>query len=158
MDSEQDEQANVQHEAWKVKRILAPVDFSEASLAGLDYAAAIGEHFDAELVVLFVVEPVRFPGDRDALAEHEQRVGRRELSRLEQRFRDRPLRYRALLQTGAPPQVIVEQAERLGADLIVMATHGRTGLSHLLLGSVAEKVVRSARCPVLTVHPVSPTT
>jgi nucleotide-binding universal stress UspA family protein len=147
----QDERIRAKDGDFGIKRILAPVDFSEASLVGLDYAIAIGERFNAEVVVVFAVEPLRYAGDRQLLLADEQRFGRRELSRLERRLRERGLMHRTVLQVGTPYQVIVEEARKCGADLIVMATHGRTGLSHLLLGSVAEKVIRTARCPVLTV-------
>jgi len=152
--SEQDERIKAKDEGWGIKRILAPVDFSEASLVGLDYAIAIGDRFNAEVVLVFVVEPLRYAGDRQLLLADERRFGRRELSRLERRLGERGLMHRTVLQVGTPYQVIVEEAQKCGADLIVMATHGRTGLSHLLLGSVAEKVIRSARCPVLTVPSV----
>jgi universal stress protein A len=135
-----------------VKRILVPVDFSKQSQAALDYAAQLSARFHATLAVLFVVEPLYYAGDLGLFLEEQRRFGREELSRVEARLRKRRLPCRTLLQTGVPYRIIADEAERWKADLIVLATHGRTGLSHLLMGSVAEKVMRTAKCPVLTVR------
>jgi len=136
-----------------IKRILVPVDFSKASLAGLDYAVQLAKQFKATLAVLFVVQPLYYAGDLGLFLEEQQRFGREELSRLASRLKKRHLKCRTMLQTGVPYQVIAAEAERWNADVIVLATHGRSGLSHLVMGSVAAKVVRTARCPVLTLHP-----
>src|SRR5262249_7345095 len=87
------------------------------------------------------------------LLDQQQRSARTQLRRLEERYAKRRITLRALLQTGSGHPAIADTAKQTKADLIVMATHGRTGLSHLLLGSVAERVVRAATCPVLTLHP-----
>ena len=134
-------------------RLLVPLDFSAGSLAGLDYAVDLGKQFGAELVLLFVVEPLYYAGDLGLLLEEQQRFGREEMARLEARLKKQGVAFRTLVQTGTPYQVIVDVARRLRVDLVVMASHGRTGLSHMLLGSVAEKVVRTAACPVLTIRP-----
>lgn len=136
-----------------IKRILVPVDFSKASLAGLDYAVQLAKRFKATLAVLFVVEPLYYAGDLGLFLEEQQRFGREELSRLSSRLKKRHLKCRTVVQTGVPYQMIAAEAERWNADVIVLATHGRSGLSHLVMGSVAEKVVRTARCPVLTLRP-----
>jgi universal stress protein A len=144
-----------------IKRILVPIDFSEASLQALDYAIDFGKPLAPEFVVLFVVEPLYYATPADLygpaanlsmLLEEQRRIGREQLGRLAADLQKRRLRARTLLQMGVPYQVIVDTAKKMKADLIVMATHGRTGLSHMLMGSVAEKVVRSAACPVLTVR------
>ena len=144
-----------------IKRVLVPVDFSAASLQTLDYAVKLGRPFKAELVVLFVVEPIYAvtPGDLygataelTALIDEQRRAGKEQLRKLEERIQKRYPKARCVLQTGRAHQAIVDSARRLKADLIVMATHGRTGISHLLMGSVAEKVVRMAACPVLTLR------
>ncbi len=145
--------AAIANPAGMIKRILVPVDFSPASLAGLQYAIELGKPFDAVVTILFVVEPLYSAGDMGLLLEEGQRRGREELDRLEQRLKKRGVECRAMVQIGTPYQVIADAAVRQKADLIVMATHGRTGLSHLVMGSVAERVVRTARCPVLTVRP-----
>ncbi len=136
-----------------IKRILVPVDFSDASLAGLAYALELAKALKAEVVVLFVVEPLYSAGDLGLLLEEGQRRGQEELSRLASRLQGRGVACRTMLQIGTPYQVIANAAARGRADLIVMATHGRSGLSHLVMGSVAERVVRTAHCPVLTVRP-----
>ena len=144
-----------------IKRVLVPVDFSAASLQALEYALKLGRPLKAELVVLFVVEPIYAvtPGDLygataelTALIDEQRRAGKEQLRKLEARMQKRYAKTRCILQTGRAHQAIVDSARRLKEDLIVMATHGRTGISHLLMGSVAEKVVRTAACPVLTLR------
>lgn len=146
----------------KIRRILVPVDFSATSLRALDRAIDFGRPFDAELLILFVVEPVFYAGLADldgtsdnlqALLRSQQRAGGQELARLAAQLKKRRVRFRTRVAIGQPWVVIVDEAKKSKAALIVMATHGRTGLSHLFMGSVAEKVVRSATCPVLTLRP-----
>ncbi len=143
----------------KIKRIMVPVDFSAASLAAVDYAVGFAKPLQAELAVLFVVEPIYylvppFAGSMGVdLLKEQCRSSRRMLARLQQRYAKRRVKLRALLQVGTAHQAIVDTARKLKTDLIIMATHGRTGVSHLLLGSVAEHVVRRASCAVLTVRP-----
>ena len=144
-----------------IKKILVPTDFSERALQALDYAIDLARLLRAELVVLFVVEPPHYASPADLygasanlsmLFEEQQRMGQEQLARLARRLKSRRLKIETVLETGVPYQAITETAQALKADLIVMATHGRTGLSHILMGSVAERVVRSAACPVLTVR------
>jgi universal stress protein A len=146
----------------RIRRILIPVDFSSTSLAALDYAAAFGKPFKAELVALHVVEPIYYaapdftgslPGATAELLDEQRRAARTQLLRLERRYAKRRIALRALLQTGAPHQAIADTAQQAKCDLIVMSTHGHSGLAHLLMGSVAERVVRAATCPVLTIRP-----
>ena len=136
-----------------IRRILVPVDFSEPSLAGLDYAIELSQLVGASLTLLFVAEPLYYGGDMGLLLEEYQRYGHDELARLQSRLKKRGIDCETMLRTGKAYQVICDEAERVHADLIVMSTHGRSGLSHLLMGSVAEKVVRTASRPVLTVRP-----
>lgn len=144
-----------------IKKILFPTDFSERAQQALKYTVELARPVRAEVIVLFVVEPVYYATPADlygaavnlsVLLEEQQRIGREQLTRVTDRLKKQGLRARFLLETGAPHQVIVDTAARIKANLIVMATHGRTGLAHLLLGSVTEKVVRAAACPVLTVR------
>src|SRR5262249_27461371 len=90
--------------------------------------------------------------DTGVLFEQLQQSGREQLKRLAADLKKRRITARVLLQVGTPYQVIAATAKKVRADLIIMATHGRTGLAHMVLGSVAEKVVRTATCPVLTVR------
>ena len=144
-----------------IKRILVPVDFSNSSLKALEYALAVAKTFKAEVVVLYVVEPVYYSapdltGGAETMAtlmDEQRRLGRQQLLRLEQRYGKAGVPLRGVLETGTAYRAIADAAQALKADLIVMGTHGRTGVSHLLVGSVAERVVRTAPCPVLTVNP-----
>ena len=142
-----------------IKRVLVPTDFSDNSSAALDYAADLARTLGAEVHVLFVIEPLYYAMSEFAapavgeLLEEQRRGCREQLAQLERRYAKRTPKLRVSQAVGTAHQAIVEGARRLKADLIVMATHGRTGVTHLLLGSVAERVVRTARCPVLTVRP-----
>ena len=144
-----------------IARILVPVDFSDPSLQALDYAVEFGKPFKPEFVVLHVLEPFYYAGtgnmygpgyDIGLVHQELERAGREQLSRVAATLQKKRLTVRTLLRVGTAPHTIVETAKRLKADLIVMSTHGRTGLSHVLMGSVAERVARSATCPVLTVR------
>ncbi len=144
-----------------VTRVLIPVDFSEDSLHAADYGADLAKRFNAEVILLYVVEPIYYAAPVDMYATSpslatllvEQRESaRKQLAELMTKLEKQRLRVTALLKTGAPAHVIPDTAKRTKADLIVMATHGRTGLAHVLMGSVAERVVRMAECPVLTVR------
>jgi nucleotide-binding universal stress UspA family protein len=145
----------------RVRRVLVPVDFSSGAQQALDYAADLLAKDGAQIVMLHVVEPLYYatpadlygaPANLNALLDEQRRAAEGQLTKLAQRLLKRRVRVKAMLQTGVAYQAILAAADELKVDLIVMATHGRTGLSHLLLGSVAEKVVRAARCPVLTVR------
>jgi nucleotide-binding universal stress UspA family protein len=146
-----------------LRRILVPIDFSPPARDALVYAAALADKVGAELVLLHVVQdlavflpdavtvtPVALPPIEELTAAVREGLTRfmRE-SQLEGRQVQEEVR------EGAPHAEIVSFAEEAAIDLIVMGTHGRGGLRHMLLGSVTEKVVRSAPCPVLTVrHPL----
>jgi universal stress protein A len=144
-----------------IKRILVPVDFSKASLHALDYARSFAEPFHAALLIVHVVEPIYYatPVDMYAaspnvamLVEEQRRMATAHLDRLSADLTKKGQPHRTVLKSGAPAQSIIDTARSAKADLIIMATHGRTGLAHMFLGSVAERVVRTAACPVLTVR------
>ncbi len=144
-----------------IKHILVPVDFSRDSLHALAYAADFAKLFGADLSILHVVEPIYYAAPADMyvttpnvtmLLDEQRRVGARHLARLDADLRKKGHQVRTALKTGSPAQLIIDTAKSGRADLIIMATHGRTGLAHMLMGSVAEKVVRGAGCPVLTVR------
>jgi nucleotide-binding universal stress UspA family protein len=137
---------------WTIKTILHPTDFSKPSEYALQLACALARDYHARLVVLHValppvvlygegVIPVEPQGYWDQL--------RAQLQRVVSSVSDLPVE--SHLVEGEPAAEILRLAAELPSDLIVLGTHGRTGLSRLLMGSVAEQVVRKAACPVLTV-------
>jgi nucleotide-binding universal stress UspA family protein len=142
-----------------IRRILAPTDFSDSSAPAVRYAAELADKFAAELVLLHVVQdlalvlpdavmPTPMPSaDLTQLID----AGRTGLANQIAALGLARLNPRAEVRVGSPYAEIDAAAKDLGADLICVSTHGRTGLAHLLLGSVAEKVVRHAPCPVLIV-------
>ena len=142
-----------------IHRILAPTDFSDVSVETVVRASELAEHFGAELLVAHVIPPVptlpsdphfnfEVPAYQDALRESAER----RLSEAVQSLVEQGIRTRTLVTHGDPAREIVHIAEEEAADLIVIATHGLTGWQHLVFGSVAEKVVRTSRRPVLTVR------
>jgi nucleotide-binding universal stress UspA family protein len=146
----------------QLNRILVPVDFSKFSDNALNYACAFAEQFHAELHLLHVLqdvvammpEPGLFvPPSGDWLQDLEKSA-RDELAKLPPADLAGSLTVVREARHGAPFLEIVRYARDKQIDLIVLGTHGRSGLAHVLLGSVAEKVVRKSPCPVLTVrHP-----
>ena len=144
-----------------ITRILVPTDFSETSDAALAFAKTVAASFGASLHLLHVFEDPFVTGAFAAEAYVPMAPATREallkdaVTRLNQRLTpEERARFQATTEvvTGVSATAIVEYAQDYGIDLIVMGTHGRTGMSHLLIGSVAERVVRIAACPVLTVH------
>lgn len=135
-----------------VRRILVPVDFSECSFDALDYACYLAKRLGAAVDVLHVRDPESWDdGDpvSGAYGDHEPDEALHDaMLRLE---RD-GVKGGAMVETGPAEKAIVRVAIAWRHDLIVMGTHGRTGLSHLLLGSVAEEVMRRAPCPLVTVR------
>jgi nucleotide-binding universal stress UspA family protein len=140
------------------KSILVPTDFSEPAERALDYAVALAERVGAQVTVLHAYEIplVGFPdGALVATADIAGRIVRAAQEGLDVAVAQRKshgVGLKSLLKTGDAREVIEAIAQDLGADLIVMGTHGRRGLSRALLGSVTEYVVRTATCPVLAVH------
>jgi nucleotide-binding universal stress UspA family protein len=145
--------------ALKMKRIVVPIDFSQTSAQALPYAAALAERFGAEIILLHVIAPVPLPLPFYVRRRLQKSAGRLtelamdvQLSRLCEEAFDEEVPSRTLVRTGAPYDEITKAASSQGADLIVLTTHGYTGLKHALLGSTAERVVRHADCPVLVVR------
>ncbi len=146
-------------------KILAATDFSDDSDHALEYAEELARRFSAEILVMHVDQPLSpvmvselspglDVGAMNRIAEEQRLLALKELDRITARLRDSGLKSRSLLKVGAPFLEIINAAYGDGADLIVLGTHGRTGLAHVLMGSVAERVVRKAHCPVLTIrHP-----
>jgi universal stress protein A len=140
-------------------KILVPVDFSACSAKALDYALAFARPAHAEIILLHVVEPVCLPmygqeitADYSALQASLRNTAREHLAEFSRGkgAADSPMKLR--VSEGSSWGEIVDTAKREGVDLIVLSTHGHTGLRHVLLGSTAERVVRHATCPVLVVR------
>lgn len=143
--------------ALKLKKILVPTDFSEASLSALQYAVALAAQFGASICLLHVVEPTSFVNDvynvPISLSEDEVAArAKQNLASLAEREIGAAIPVIHRVRVGKAFQEIAAAARILHADMIVIATHGRTGLKRVLLGSTAEWVARYAPCPVLVVR------
>jgi nucleotide-binding universal stress UspA family protein len=139
------------------RRILVPIDFSPHSLRALDVAVSLARDCGAKLLLLSVVEPpVLAVGFEGALAMTPEATlakdASQRLRKLAQGCLSGSLPVTCMVKRGRPFDVITRLAEQKRIDLIVLATHGRTGLERLMLGSTAERVVRHALCPVLVVR------
>ncbi|MBI4380153.1 MAG: universal stress protein [candidate division NC10 bacterium] len=139
----------------EMKRILFPTDFSENSEYAFLYALAFARDFGSELYLLHVVYfPPQMPEfDIGRVLDGLVKRAERNLKKLMQKTAETQVSFHPEVRVGAEYQEITKLAEKEKIDLIVMGTHGRTGLAHAFLGSVAERVVRYAPCPVLTVKP-----
>ncbi|MGB9382836.1 universal stress protein [Candidatus Binatus sp.] len=138
------------------RKILCPIDFSEHSLAALEVALKVVQQNDAKLYLLNVAPTLAGsaglqPVPMDPYPQLEK-DGQQQLARVGREKIPAAVRYETLVLSGDPAEQVLDTARNIGADLIVMGTHGRTGLVHLVLGSVAERVVREAPIPVLTAH------
>ena len=146
----------------ELKRILLPTDFSEYATEATKYALALAEKFGSEVHLLHVIDLMAAVapeyGIPPWLDEQLEKMEAQALERLgevfEPAWREQHRTVRATRQ-GTTYAKIIEYAKEHQIDLIVMGTHGRSGLTHFLMGSVAERVVRHASCPVLTVRPVA---
>ena len=147
-----------------ITRILVPIDFSAHSERALDHAAALAHTFGACVELLHVVEDPFARGgwgsemyvpDMNRIRQDAIEAAARQLETTRQAIAEPPVPIVASVRMGRPAPTIVEYANAVNANLIVMGTHGRTGLARMLIGSVAEQVVRSAHCPVLTVRPLA---
>ena len=142
------------HPRFRLKKILAPVDFSESSEKAMQYAVSIAQEFGSEIILLHVVQPYpvlpELPASTDELTEAILKDANTRLNEWKARVKDVPCSAKSLV--GSTASQIVEFAAQEGADLIVLGTHGRTGIAHAFLGSVAERVVRLASCPTLIVR------
>jgi universal stress protein A len=144
-----------------IRRILTPADFDVCSSPTIRYAAELAEKFGAELILLHIVQdlalampdavmPTPVPVPMLTQLIDAAKNGLENLVKAENLGRLNP---RLEVRVGSPAGEIVAVANDLKVDLVCIGTHGRGGLAHFLLGSVAEKVVRQAPCPVLTIRP-----
>lgn len=142
-----------------IKNILVPIDFSDYSKNALKYAVQFAKTFNAKIFLIYVVEPMIYPADFSmgqvaipSMDSDLQNRAEEELKNLAKSYSETALQIETIIKTGKPFVEINETAKETDADLIIMATHGHTGVEHLLFGSTAEKVVRKAPCPVLTLR------
>ena len=145
----------------EIKRILCPTDFSQASLSALPYAVEIARLFNAQIFVIYVV-PVLPPAAGElgfypepAAIEYMAAFRTDADKQIDQMLREQiPKEVKAskVLRDGDAASEILQAVEKLQIDLVTIATHGRTGWQHLVFGSVAEKVIRMCKVPVLTVR------
>jgi len=147
-----------------IKKILFATDFSDCARRAQEFAVGFADQFHAELHLLHVVPDISLiaPDPATALALPQNYLGevkneaRRSLEKLLPGAGKEGRSVIRSVRMGNPFGEIVKYAEETAIDLIVIGTHGRGALMHLLLGSIAEKVVRHAKCPVLSVHPAGP--
>ena len=142
-----------------IKKIVCPTDFSDPSYEGLKVAREFAEHFSAELILVNVIFPgpivpgVAEPGFHiPAALESMQETAEKKLQDLAQKKISENITVRTIVVSGKPSYEIVDLADKEKADIIVIATHGESGWQKFLFGSVTEKVIRMAACPVLTVQ------
>jgi universal stress protein A len=136
---------------FNLKKILVPVDFSDCSKKALEYAIPLARQFDADLTLLHVLQPYTpilemAPVDVETVDD-----AKKQLAGL-QRIIPEAVPSTTVVRGGDPHLEIIKLAKEFGIDLIILSTHGRTGVERVLLGSSAEKVVRYAGCPVLVVR------
>jgi universal stress protein A len=144
----------------EIRSILAPTDFSKHAAKAVRYACLLAERLGAELHLLHVLSDIVPVGPDPMLTavlppEYYEEAQEQSLQMLDRTLLPewgRPSAVATAVRWGEPVEEIVVYAREQAIDLIVVATHGRTGLSHVLLGSVAERIVREAPCPVLTIR------
>lgn len=140
-----------------IKKILCPTDFSEPSYVGFQSAHELAEHFSAELILIHVVPHIYFYPlhgagiSLDTYLEEVVNASRNSLEELAKNRVSPDLQVETIVLQGNPADQIVETAGSKKVDLIVTATHGWTGWRRFMFGSVAERVLRTAECPVMTV-------
>ncbi len=142
-----------------IKKILVPIDFSDFSKNALRYAIQFAENFQAKVYIVYVIEPMVYPSDfslgQVAIPNVEYDMQDRAKSELESLIKNEipsSLQSEIIIRAGKPFVEIIDAAAENDIDLIIIATHGLTGVEHLLFGSTAEKVVRKAPCPVLSIR------
>lgn len=142
-----------------INKILVPIDFSDYSKSALRYAVSFAKLFNSEMVLIYVVEPVIYPPDFSmgqiaipSLNTEWDKTAIEQLEKLSKSEIPGNIKVKTLVKTGKPFVEIIETATDENIDLIIIATHGHSGVEHILFGSTAEKVVRKAPCPVLTLR------
>ncbi len=143
----------------QIKTILFPTDFSNGARAAMDHAASLAKDYQAKLILLYVIQDISIAewyipsslsvGD---LVEDMRKSAWQEMDKWFAEVSQQVKDVEKMVVRGVPFVEIIQTAKEKTADLIVIGTHGRTGIDHMLFGSTAEKVVRKASCPVLTVR------
>jgi universal stress protein A len=136
---------------FKLKKILVPLDFSDCSKKALQYAIPYAKQFNAEIVLLHVIEPYPAVPQMELVDVETIQDSLVDLENFREGI-EKGIQCRSEVRTGVPHVEIVQEAKQKDFDLIILSTHGYKGLSHMFLGSTAEKVVRNSPCPVLTVR------
>jgi nucleotide-binding universal stress UspA family protein len=143
----------------QIKTILFPTDFSQGARAAMDYAISLAKDYEAKLLLLYVIQDISIaewyiPSSISAadLVEDMQKSAAKEMEKWGNEAAQRVTSVERMVVRGVPFVEIIRTAKEKDADLIVIGTHGRTGIDHMLFGSTAEKVVRKSPCPVLTVR------
>jgi nucleotide-binding universal stress UspA family protein len=153
-------EASTETTPFKIKNILVPIDFSPLSKKALQYAAPFAQKHEARITLVHVVEPVLYPEnylgaippDAELVNINRAKEARKELATLRQSEIGSTMPAELFVHIGYPAEEIINIAGDEDADLIVIATHGHTGMKHVFLGSTTERVVRHAPCPVLVVR------
>jgi universal stress protein A len=143
----------------QIQKIIVPIDFSDISQRAAQYAESLARALHASLCLVHVQPPagltphgVARAADPPDAREHCYQAARRRLDDLARRLRSGTLQVATEVRSGATAENITQAAVHYGADLVVMGTHGRTGVAHFLVGSMAERVIRTAPCPVLVLR------
>ncbi len=151
-------QTKLNRRSVRLNRILVGTDFSETFRDALAYGTAFARQFGAELLLLNAIYPQYyaanadyFPFDYGSLLDETRREAEKGMDEIEKSGSLGNISFRGRIEKGHPGEALVRVAEEEGADLIVVSTHGRTGLPHVLIGSTAQHVVRHANCPVLVI-------
>jgi nucleotide-binding universal stress UspA family protein len=137
--------------AFRLNRILVPVDFSECSDKALEYALSFAREFKAELTLLHVLQPCPPAAEMYPMPVGSLSQSQADLDALREMVGS-SVRCKTLVRSGTPHAQIVNAAKELEIDLIIISTHGHTGVTRAILGSTTEQVVRRAPCPVLVVR------
>jgi nucleotide-binding universal stress UspA family protein len=143
----------------KIQTILFPTDFSNGARAAMDHAVSLAKDYQARLILLYVIQDISIaewyiPSTLSVtdLVEDMQKSAWKEMEKWSAEVSAGVKEVEKMVVRGVPFVEIIGTAKEKNADLIVIGTHGRTGIDHMLFGSTAEKVVRKAPCPVLTVR------
>lgn len=143
----------------QIKTILFPTDFSNGARAAMDHAISLAMDYQAKLILLYVIQDISIaewyiPSTLAVadLTEDMRKSASQEMDKWIAEVSAKVNDVEKMIARGVPFVEIIKTAKEKSADLIVIGTHGRTGIDHLLFGSTAEKVVRKAACPVLTVR------